>query len=632
MVWNIQFQIAGLILTVVCASIIFAQKRLEFWAERAFARLLLAVIFSIVCDILSVFAINSLSRTNEHLVEFICEVYLFSIVLVSYLASRFAVAEITFDFSRKWQYAAMLPLFIAGAVYAFLKTGIYLNPSTNALYTMGIPVLVTYAFAVIYIVSTILMTVILKDHIPANKRKVIHFSMFTWILAALIQGLYNQLLIVTFAMAIVCIYIYCKLENPENHLDVGLNVFNKYGFNIIIEENRRLKKKKPVIAITIFNANTVFDIFGGKIFEEIKKSICDYLKSINNATVFRVEDGIYTLILNNDDSLEETVASLRAKFSQPWEIDDTKIATEVGITYIEDVSKYSGAKEIMDLFYYFSSEANRRNQDVIRIDEDELQKRKRTLDIKTTLEWALVNDGVCMFYQPIYDIEAGIFSSMEALVRIRDENDRLIMPNEFIEYAEQNGMILKLGEAIFRKVCEFIQREHLGMYGIDYVEVNLSVVQCMQGDLADTFMNIMGEYQIPPHMINLEITETAAINTHEILEKNMNLLRKYGTTFSLDDYGSGYSNLTYIVGMPLKIIKIDRSLAIAYGKSEKARVVVEYTIEMVHRLGMEVVVEGIEDEEQYMNFKKLGVEYIQGYYFSKPLPQDRVLGYVQEWM
>ena len=87
-----------------------------------------------------------------------------------------------------------------------------------------------------------------------------------------------------------------------------------------------------------------------------------------------------------------------------------------------------------------------------------------------------------------------------------------------------------------------------------------------------------------------------------------------------------------MVGMPLKIIKIDRSITIAYDSSEKARVATEYTVDMVHRLGMEIVVEGIETEEQYLNFKKLGVEYIQGYYFSKPLPKERVLNYVREWL
>ena len=185
---------------------------------------------------------------------------------------------------------------------------------------------------------------------------------------------------------------------------------------------------------------------------------------------------------------------------------------------------------------------------------------------------------------------------------------------------------------MFRKVCEFIQRNRIEEYGIDYVEVNLSVVQCMQDDIARTLKNIMGEYQIPPHKINFEITETAAVNSRRLMERAMNELITYGSAFSLDDYGSGYSNLAYVVKLPLKMIKIDKLLTDAYFTSEKVKTATEYTIEMIHKLGMKVVVEGVETEEEYLAFKKLGVEFIQGYYFSKPLPKDRVLNYIQEWL
>ena len=271
-------------------------------------------------------------------------------------------------------------------------------------------------------------------------------------------------------------------------------------------------------------------------------------------------------------------------------------------------------------------------QGTLFIDDEELSERRRAFELQQTIEWALENDKIEIYYQPIYNIKAGRFSSMEALVRLRDENGNLMMPIDFIEFAEKNGMILKLGEAIFRKVCQFIRYNHIEDYGIDYIEVNLSVIQCMQNDLAREFKNIMGEYEIAPNKINIEVTETAAINTKKTLDNNMKELLEYGTSFSLDDFGSGYSNLTYVVDMPRSIIKLDRSLTLAYDSSDKARVATEYSVEMIHKLGLEIVVEGVETEEQYLNFKRLGVEYIQGYYFSKPIPSANVLDYVREWM
>ena len=116
------------------------------------------------------------------------------------------------------------------------------------------------------------------------------------------------------------------------------------------------------------------------------------------------------------------------------------------------------------------------------------------------------------------------------------------------------------------------------------------------------------------------------------IDKNMRELLDYGCSFSLDDYGSGYSNLTYVVNLPVKIIKIDKLITDNYFVSEKVRIATEYTIEMLHKLGMEIVVEGVDSEEKYLAFKKLNAEFIQGFYFSKPLPKDRVLNFIQEWL
>lgn len=177
-----------------------------------------------------------------------------------------------------------------------------------------------------------------------------------------------------------------------------------------------------------------------------------------------------------------------------------------------------------------------------------------------------------------------------------------------------------------------IQRMHIEEYGIEFVEVNLSVVQCMQEDLSRTLENVMGEYQIPPYRINFEITESAAADSKEVLNSNMKALIDYGVGFSLDDYGSGYSNLANVVELPLKIIKIDKSLTKAYFESEKVKIATESAIDMIHKLGMKIVVEGVENEKVYTVFKNLGVEYIQGFYFSKPLPKDKVLNFIQEWL
>ena len=237
---------------------------------------------------------------------------------------------------------------------------------------------------------------------------------------------------------------------------------------------------------------------------------------------------------------------------------------------------------------------------------------------------------VQVYYQPIYSVRAGEYVSAEALVRLFDEDDRFISPDLFIPISERNGLILELGMIVFEQVCQFMKEQSLLEKGIRYVEVNLSVVQCMQEDLHQELMAVMQKYDIPPEAINLEITETAAVNSEKTLLSNMEALIAEGVTFSLDDYGSGYSNLSYVVGLPVDIVKLDKTLIWSSFESQKADVAMQFAISMIKSLGMSVLAEGVENVQQYRRMESLGVDYIQGYLFSRPLPKDEFVRVISQ--
>ena len=242
---------------------------------------------------------------------------------------------------------------------------------------------------------------------------------------------------------------------------------------------------------------------------------------------------------------------------------------------------------------------------------------------------AINRNAVEVYYQPIYSTREHRFTSAEALIRIRDEGGNLVPPGKFIPIAEKNGMILKLGKIVFRKVCQFIKENHTEQYGLHYIEVNLSVVQCAYDHLAADYINIMNAYHVDPKQINLEITESASSNAKKTLLDNMNILLDYGVSFSLDDFGTGQSNLNYIVDMPVSIVKFDRSMTQAYFENDKARYVMDAAMHMIHGMKLEIVSEGIETREAFETMERLNIGYIQGYYFSKPLPQKEYLEFLK---
>ena len=173
---------------------------------------------------------------------------------------------------------------------------------------------------------------------------------------------------------------------------------------------------------------------------------------------------------------------------------------------------------------------------------------------------------------------------------------------------------------MFEEVCKFISGGEFDDLGLEYVEVNLSVAQCMHGDLADRILLIMQQYNVSSDKINLEITETAASFAQRVMTENLNKLSRSGVSFSLDDYGTGYSNIKRVISLPLKIVKLDKSF-VDEQHNPKMWILLQNTVQMLKAMNMQIVVEGIETQEMVDVFSGLKCDYIQGYFFSRPLPK-----------
>ncbi|MCQ2548981.1 MAG: EAL domain-containing protein [Lachnospiraceae bacterium] len=264
------------------------------------------------------------------------------------------------------------------------------------------------------------------------------------------------------------------------------------------------------------------------------------------------------------------------------------------------------------------------------INEYNIQDYFKQNEIKQDITNALIEDRVEAFFQPIYSTKKKKFTTAEALMRIRQENGTLLPPNLFIPVAESTGLIMPLGERIFEKVCRFLKESNIRELGIEYIEINLSIVQCEQDDLAERLIQIMKQYEIPASWINLEITESATYNSKRKVLKNISKLRDHGIEFSLDDFGKGQSNLMYMVEMPVSIVKLDMDLSKAYFSIPKAKNVVDSVAEMAHGMGLKLVAEGIETKEELDGIIEPGIDYIQGFYFSKPLPEAEFLEFIAE--
>ena len=327
------------------------------------------------------------------------------------------------------------------------------------------------------------------------------------------------------------------------------------------------------------------------------------------------------MIFKARDDAEKGIEMVQKKFSK---------TLNCFYILIPDANVVDSVEDLLYLLKYTKENSmDLMNNHVLCVSERMVEEIISEREVEKIIFSAMENDHVEVFYQPIYSTKEQQFTAAEALVRIRDEAGNLISPAEFIPIAEKNGMILRLGEMVFDKVCRFIKETDILQYGVKYIEVNLSVVQCAYENLAQSYIGIMKKYDINPKHINLEITESASLSAKKALLENMKALMEYGVTFSLDDFGTGQSNLNYIVDMPVEIVKFDRSMINAYFENKKAKYVMDAAMHMIHGMKLDIVSEGIETKEQFETMKELKINYIQGYYFSKPLPQQEYLKFIE---
>lgn len=358
--------------------------------------------------------------------------------------------------------------------------------------------------------------------------------------------------------------------------------------------------------------------------DKVLLDIVLHADQIKDVKVFKTLERELVFLTSSQERMWETYRNVKDYIDSYW-----RQKVSPCFVVLPNSLALGSVEELFQMLRLFRVDKRKNQTDnSIVLDENRIHKYKEREKTEAMIRSAIEEDRIEVYFQPIYSTRQHRFVSAEALTRIRRQDGTIVTPGAFVPIAEKNGLISRIGENVFDQVCAFIQKNRLWEQGIGYVEVNLSVRQCEDPKLAETYIRIMERYGLDPSCVILEITESASIRLRDILLENMRVLMDYGVKFALDDFGNGESNLNYIVDMPVSIVKFDRDMTQAYFSSYKAKFVMEAAMHMIHDMKLEVVSEGVETEEQARAIEALGIEYIQGYYFSRPLPGAEFLKFV----
>jgi diguanylate cyclase (GGDEF)-like protein len=247
------------------------------------------------------------------------------------------------------------------------------------------------------------------------------------------------------------------------------------------------------------------------------------------------------------------------------------------------------------------------------------------LRLETDLRRAIENDELCLYYQPIVSVSNGQLYGFEALVRWHHPERGVVLPTDFIALAEETGLILPLGLNVLREACRQLrvwQQHSLSARDL-IMSVNLSGKQIMQADLVERIAEVLRESELKPWHLKLEVTESVVMDNPEAAAITLAKLRALGVRLSIDDFGTGYSSLSYLNRFPLDILKIDRSFISTMNQSDENLQIVKTIVTLAGNLGLEVIAEGVETEEQLNQLRLLKCQYAQGFLFSKPMDAEQ---------
>jgi len=425
-----------------------------------------------------------------------------------------------------------------------------------------------------------------------------------------------------------------KLLHLANY-DYLTNISNRAYFHDALNKSiMRVKRSNTTLAVMFLDIDHfkfINDQYGHDIGDLLLQRISQKLSAIlrEDDLISRMGGDEFAIILH-DVPAKINVVNVAQKIltsvAEPLELNGIKIevSTSIGIAFYEPLSmNMDDLLKAADTAMYEAKSEGRNNFQFFAKQMQE--KAEKNQHVRTLLSKAISNNELTVLYQPKISLLQKKMVGCEALIRWSTEEGNMISPDVFIPIAEQTGQIIELGDWILNNVCQQISHwQTLPYFKGMITAINVSVRQLGTSEFREKLMLAMSTYDIKPEYIEIEVTETATFDDHNIFFSELEKIHNLGVKISIDDFGTGHSSLDYLRKMPVDVIKIDRSFIEDIGRDAQDEELIRTILAISKTMSIEVIAEGAETVEQLMFLEKNQVDNIQGYYFSKPIQAQAV--------
>ena len=620
MKWNFYYTATAIVIQIILLWFYRYSNVLPLPKNKIFYRILSLSVVTCFLNLVGVWINTKDGFHYNPLLPLICVLYYALFIYVFYKIFEYGMFYLGFEESLKRHqilYRIPMILFLIFGITSFwthylFYIDFYGNFAYGQYYTVFYVVLAFYSLLLFYYQRKV------KDRLPKVRRTPINVCLFTLALGILCDYVSHTAILTDIFLSTSELILYITLENPDFYRSHITKTYNTEAFVNFTDE--LLKKKIPFSAVG-FRINNLPNLkrhHGTRNLFSTMMLVGKWFKdSFPSAYVFYPDNDCFFLLSETPIDEKRFVALCRKRFIRPFKHKDISLFIHGNMFTVDHPEKFSSASEILCAASVLEESLDL--EVLYRITEEDREAILREATLEAVLQKHISENTIDVYYQPLYAVKSGKIEGAEALARLTDAHIGPVPPGIFIPLAEKNGTIMDLGLQIFEKICLFVSQTNLEAAGIRTISINLSPIQFQDMRLSEALEKIAQKYKVDFSVFNFEITETALSN-NELVESQIAHLKKRGAHVSLDDFGTGSSNLARLTRFPFTESKLDMSLVWNYFETRNP--IMKDVITIFKNQGLKIVAEGVETKEMAMALSGMNCDYLQGYYFSKPLPEE----------
>lgn len=635
MLYNLGYVSCSLIVLIIIAYRFFHYKRVNSIRNTFFTFLIYLGILEIVFDIFSSIAI-SFPDVFSRFVSFFASqfFYLFQFILPFFVfLFVFILTNNPYKY-EKYIKICLIPLIISLIVWAlnpFLHTVFYLD-SANV-YHRSYLNLTVYISAGFYLIATSVVSLILKNEMGEKPAHIMVITTVSCLLVTAIQFFYPDVLMTGVGIMISILTMYLYFHNSDSVIDDLTGCFEESALKQYLEGGFVLDEDEYGVALFLKDLKNIDTIFGHDTGYEILKKMGGQLLDIankHNLDVYHFLGDIFFIICPKKDDYNYVLEELHKTNFRVFNVNNySSVYLDVKLLKFEGINYYKRKDNLIPIIEFVIDNAMHRNitDNEILVDQKFRDEYDYYQSIELYLHEALNKKLFYMEYQPIYSLKENKYTMLEALIRLNHPTYGRIPPDKFIVVAEQIGIISDITDLVLDMVSDFVSNSNLKELGINNVKINLSAIDLMNNELTHKIKRVISKKNCD--ILGFEITETVATGLNKEVFKFLEFVKENNLSLSMDDFGSGYANLSSAMKVDFDVIKIDRSMLLAADKSNDSKEVYKTIVKLFKQLNKSIVSEGVETIEEVNYLKEWGIDYIQGYYYSKPLNENDLINFLK---